>query len=79
MDSSNYIFEQGEGLFYVGIIVGLVFLSFTIYQFYKIRKRESNFYRRGEDDDKEIKRLPVAIACYSGGGIRFNVFFGRAK
>lgn len=60
MGSSNYIFEQGETLFYIGIILGALLLSFTAFQFYKIIKKEPYFYGR-DDNNKHAARLGPAI------------------
>src|ERR1700743_1000608 len=84
MDSSNYIFTQGQSLFYIENLIGIALLLVAIYQLYRIVKKERFFFSVG-DDGKKIDRLPTAIGTIIFGiGImliapRDNGFFERIK
>ena len=60
MESSNYIFEQGKGLFYIGTFLGAMLLLIVVYQCYKILKNEPYLNWR-YDDSTHNKRQQVAI------------------
>jgi hypothetical protein len=60
MSNSRYIFEHFDNLFYIVNFLGSLFLVLTFYQLYKIKKNDQ-FFRHRDSDDKVRRRFPFAI------------------
>lgn len=61
---SDYIFDQSETLFYVGIILSAALISFSLYQFFKVYKGDKYFLK---GDDKKENRLPISVVALALG------------